>query len=103
MDEGANPPEGWSVPQRTPAVAAVATIGFLVVMLLLAGWIYSRTLRPERRQPVTTFPAPGVETFIHDGARDPHRPARAVQPDPAIEAAKRQVVAEGLAGWDKRP
>lgn len=95
-------PEGWSIPQARPAVVAVAALALLLIMLLVAGWFYRQNLQPRRHQPVTTFPAPGIEAFIHDGAADPHRPQPKVRPDPAIETAKRAVVADGLSGWETR-
>lgn len=92
-------PENWTVPEVKPLGVALATLGMLIAVLLLAGWFYRQRIEPKRQQPVRTFPAPGVETFTHDGAHDPDRLRLPLPADPAVEAAKRQVVAEGLPGW----
>jgi hypothetical protein len=92
-------PEGWRVPQRVAFIAAAAVPMVLLAALLLAGRLYDDRLRPAHRQPVTTFPAPGVETFIHDGGHDPHRPAPRARADAALVSAKQQVVAGGLSNW----
>lgn len=104
MDERpAAAPEGWSVRHKPAVIAAVATPLLLALLLVVAGWFYDRDLRPATRAPTTPFPAPGLETAIHDGARDPHRPPVVVEPDMQVRAAKRAVLAEGIAGWDRRP
>jgi len=96
-------PEGWSVRHRPPLIAAVAVPAVLAALLMGAGWLYDRELRPSTRQPVTPFPAPGLETFIHDGTQDPHRQPARVEPDAQLAAAKHAVVADGIAGWERRP
>lgn len=93
--------ETWYVVQRAPVIAAVATLATLLASVVIAAHVYDRTLQPTHLRPVQTFPAPGVDTFIHDGVNDPHRPLPAPSPTPAIEAAKRQVVHDGLAGWPR--
>lgn len=95
-------PEGWQVPQRPAVIAALAVPAGLLALLLVAGHFYARDVQPLHRQPIETFPAPGIETYIHDGALDPHRPRPARPRDPAIAAAKRAVAAQGLAGWEAR-
>ena len=92
--------EGWAVRHRPAVIAAVAVPCGLAACLFAAGWLYDRDLRPAARQPVTPFPAPGLETEIHDGARDPHRPLAPVRSDPRIAVAKRAVVGSGIAGWE---
>ena len=91
--------EGWSVRHRPAMIAALAVPCGLAALLFAAGWFYERDLRPGARQPVTPFPAPGLETFVHDGARDPHRPLPPVRRDARIAAAKRAVAAGSLTGW----
>ena len=104
MDERpAAAPEGWHVRHRPAVIAGLATPLALVVLLLVTGWLYDRHLRAKTQQPVTTFPAPGLETFIHDGTKDPYRLQRKPQPDAAVTAAKRAVVADGIAGWERQP
>ena len=98
-----NAPEGWRVPQRIALITAVLVPLAMLAIVVAAGWVYNHRLHPPRRQPVTTFPAPGVETFIHDGAADPERPVTPPPVDPAIDAAKRRVAADGLADWQVRP
>lgn len=93
------PREGWRVAQRRPLFAALTTLAFVAVMLGVAGYAYERTIAPKRTLSVQPFPAPGIESAIHDGAGDPVRPQPAVRPDREIEAAKDAVVAEGLPGW----
>lgn len=87
--------ETWRVPQRAPAIAAVALLVLVAVLLLLAWRVYARDIAPKRHAPTTTFPAPGIETFVHDGVRDPERPRATPTPDVTLTAAKRAVVAEG--------
>lgn len=94
--------EGWHAPQRLPIIAAAATLAALLGALLLAAWYYDNTLRPQRRAPVTTFPAPGIDTYTHDGVEDPIRPRPTPRVDPAVTAATRAVLAEGIAGWEPR-
>lgn len=96
-------PEGWSVRHRPAVIAALAVPLVLAVLLIVAGWFYDRDLRPTIRQSVTPFPAPGLETFIHDGAQDPYRPRSPVKPDPAIATAKRAIVRDGIVGWKQQP
>jgi hypothetical protein len=93
-------PEGWGVRHRPAVVAAVATPVVVALLLLAAGWFYTRALKPETRAPVHTFPAPGLESYIHDGVNDPQRPPPRPRADPRIEAAKRSVAQGGLAGWE---
>ena len=88
-------PEGWWVPQRRAMIVAASVPAVLLVVLLLAGRLYDRDLRPQHRQGVTAFPAPGLETAVHDGGGDPHRRGPVARADPAIEDAKRDVVADG--------
>ncbi|SEM57245.1 hypothetical protein SAMN05192583_0680 [Sphingomonas gellani] len=103
MAERDDVPEGWSVRHRPALVAALATPLVLTVLLAIAGWLYCERLRPVVRQPVTAFPAPGLETFVHDGVADPYRPSRHTRPDPTIAAAKRSVVDGGIRDWQGRP
>lgn len=98
----ADAPEGWRVPQRIAFVAALLVPLTLLVVIVAAGWVYGHYLRPKRQQPMTTFPAPGIETYIHDGHGDPARPPPQVQTDTAIAAAKRET-ARGPADWGRRP
>lgn len=91
--------EGWRVRQRPALIAGIATPLALLGLLMLGARFYDASIRPERR-PVTTFPAPGIETFVHDGAKDPDRPQRRVATDQRIEAAKNAIVRDGLPGWD---
>lgn len=98
-------PERWTIGRRTGRVAAISAV--LVPLALLAGvvaagWYYDRAVRPETKRPVKTFPAPGVETYIHPGALDPHAAAPQPRPDPTVAAAKRAVTHDGLAGWGTR-
>lgn len=97
-DASDDAPEGWRVRQRPAVIAAVATPVALFGLLMVAAHFYNKDVRPPQR-PVTTFPAPGIETFIHDGVEDPNRPVRRVATDPRIAAAKRAVVRGGLAAW----
>lgn len=87
--------ETWRVPQRAPAIAAAALLVLVAILLVLAWRVYAGSIAPTRHPPLTTFPAPGVETFVHDGVRDPERPRAAPTPDRALAAAKAAVVAEG--------
>lgn len=95
-------PEGWAVPMVKPLAAAGATLGMLLAMLTLAGWVYHKHLQSHRFQPLATFPAPGVETFIHDGTRDVDRPPPPPRADADLEQAKRAVVAGGIPGWESQ-
>jgi hypothetical protein len=92
-------PEGWGVHQRVAYLAAAAMPVVLLAIVLAAGWAYARWLEPLTRQPVKTFPAPGIETFIHDGSNDPPRARPSAKTDPAVEVAKQAVLANGAAGW----
>jgi len=87
-------PEGWHVPQRPAMIFAVAAPLTLLAVAAGAGWLYDRDLAPKRG-PVTPFPAPGVESFVHDGGNDPVRPASKPKRDAPVEAAKRAIVANG--------
>ena len=93
------PPEGWHVPQRLPTIAAILTPLVLLGVLIAAGTFYDRRLRPQRLAPVHTFPAPGIETFVHGGVKEPR--LRAVPPpiDPAAVHAADALVKHGLPGW----
>jgi hypothetical protein len=88
-------PEGWQVRQRPAMIAAVMIPLVLLLVVTVAGWFYCRDLAPARRAPVTTFPAPGIETYSHDGAGDPQRPLPPTKADPRLDAAKRATVAQG--------
>jgi hypothetical protein len=90
-------PEGWQVPQRRAVIAAIAAPLTLLALVAGAGWLYERDFA-VRQRPVTAFPAPGVESYVHDGARDPERPELKPQRDAQVDAAKRAVVA---GGWPK--
>lgn len=92
-------PERWRVPQRPFFIAGALLPLALLAAVIIAGRAYDAHLRPAHRAPVTTFPAPGVETFIHDGRADPIRSTRPTATDPAIAAAKRRVVVDGVPGW----
>lgn len=94
-------PEGWQVPQRAPMIAAALVPLVLLAALLGLGHLYDVRLRPQTHVAVQTFPAPGIDTYIHDGGRDPERPRPHPAPDPAVERAKRAVAAQGLAGWPR--
>ena len=97
-----NAPEGWHVPQRPAMIAAVAVpLGLLVVLLAAGAW-YDRSLRPQRIAPVHSFPAPGIETFAHDGLKDRGRRIRPAPADAAVTRAEAEVVAGGLPGWSVR-
>lgn len=101
-DANDDTPEGWGVRQKPALIAGLATPVLLLIALLVAGWFYDRDLRPKTQQPIVSFPAPGLETFVHDGVQDPQRPAGPATPLPAIEQAKRSVVSGGLVGWTSR-
>lgn len=92
-------PEGWGIPTRTATRALVAVPLFLLAMLSLAVWFYDGHLRPTRARPVTPFPAPGIETYVHPGQGDPDMPTPRPAPDAHVRAAMREVAAEGLPGW----
>ena len=94
-------PEDWRVPQRAPMIAAVAIPLGLLGAVALAGHFYGSRIAPARAERVTPFPAPGIETYVHPGARDPHLPPAPHRPDPAIAAAKRAIVRDGMAGWPR--
>ena len=96
-------PEGWSVRHRPAVVAALLFPLVLAGLLIVAGWFYDRHLRPSTRQPVAPFPAPGLETFIHEGAQDPHRPRAQPHAEARLAAAKRAVLRDGIAGWERKP
>jgi hypothetical protein len=90
-------PEGWQVPQRRAMIAAVTIPVTLLALVAAAGWLYERDFA-VRHHPVTPFPAPGVESYVHDGALDPVRPAPTRRTDAQVDAAKQAVVA---AGWPR--
>lgn len=92
-------PEGWSVPFRRPALIAIAIPFVLLAVLGLAGWVYSRTLRPETVFAVSRLPAPQLETQANVPANDPPVTPEPPAADQGIEAAKARVAAEGLPGW----
>ena len=100
MAERDDAPEGWGVRQRPAVIAALGVPTALVLALWAAAHFYNKDLRPATKALVHSFPAPGVETFIHDGGQDPERPRVVTHPDRAIQAAKRTVVADGLADWN---
>jgi hypothetical protein len=102
MAESSEGLEGWTVAQRRGFIAAVLTPLVLALCVVGAARLYDRYLRPQHRQPIATFPAPGVETYIHDGVGDPKRTPRRAAADPALAAAKRAVVAAGLPNWTAR-
>ena len=103
MDERpAASPEEWHVRHRPALIAGLATPVVLLVLLLITGWLYNRNLRPLTQQPVTAFPAPGLQTFIHDGVEDPYRPRPRATPDAQVAAAKRAIVADGIPGWERQ-
>lgn len=93
-------PEGWGVRHRPAVIAAIVAPLALGLLLLIAGWFYTARLKPQIRQPVHAFPAPGLETYIHEGARDPYIPPKRPRADPAVTAAKRSVAKTGLPGWE---
>lgn len=95
-------PEGWGVRHRPAVIAALVTPPTLALLLAAAGWFYVRDLRPATREPVHIQPAPGLETYIHDGVNDPQRLPPRPRTDPRLAAAKRAVVADGLPGWEAR-
>ena len=103
MSDQSNEPEGWAVRQRVGMLAAVGTVATLVVLLIGAGMVYDRTLRPKTYQHHVPFPAPGLETLIHDGVKDPRAAAPSTTPDAGVAAAKRRILSNGLAGWERRP
>ncbi|MFC3212759.1 hypothetical protein [Novosphingobium panipatense] len=100
MSERPDTPEGWSVRQRLPVLVALGTVATLVLLLVAAGIVYDRALRPEASGPYATLPSPALDTSIHDGENDPYRAPDRPDRDPRIEAAKRAVVADGLPGWE---
>lgn len=87
-------PEGWQVPQRRAMIAAILAPVTLLVVVVGAGWLYEHGIKGQRPS-VTPFPAPGIESYVHDGVRDPERPAPRAQHDARIGAAKRAIVADG--------
>ena len=87
--------EDWYVPQRRGMLAAAAIPLVLLLLVVSAGWSYNRYLAPAHRAPIKTLPAPGIETYIHDGAGDPHRPVVPGKPDSRLDAAKRATIAQG--------
>jgi len=98
MAERQDEAERWTIGRRAGRIAGIAAVAIPATLLAgvaLAGWFYDRDIRPRTFQPVTTFPAPGVETFIHGGALDPHEPAVHPRPDPQVATAKRAIAREG--------
>lgn len=63
--------QGWRVPLRMPVIATLGTLALLIVLLLIVGWVYRERIAPQRRQPIHSFPAPGIETYIHPGSAGP--------------------------------
>lgn len=105
MAERPDEAESWTIGRRAGRIAGIAAVAIPAMLLggvVLAGRFYDRDVRPETHRPITTFPAPGVETFIHLGALDPHRPAPHPRPDPAVVTAKQAVARDGLSGWTAR-
>lgn len=94
-------PEGWHVPQRAPMIAAAVLPLLLLVLLAIAAHVYATHWEGERNRAPKIFPAPGIESYIHDGPLDPDRAPARPAPDPAIVAAKRAVVTQGIAGWHR--
>lgn len=92
-------PEGWGVPTASATRILIAVPLVLLAMLSLAAWFYEGHLKPARARPVTPFPAPGIETYVHPGQGDPDMPAPHPSPDPHVQTAAREVAAEGLPGW----
>lgn len=95
MAERDDEPEGWAVRTRPAYIAAAVTPVMLLVGVLAAGWGYTKYLQPETRQGVKPFPAPGIESYIHDGLGDPERVRPRTKTDAAVETAKRAAIAEG--------
>lgn len=93
-------PEGWDVRHRPALIAAAVLPTVIFALLLIAGHFYNADLRQKTWRPVTGFPRPGLETFIHDGGEDPRRPHPIARPDPSIAAAKHAVATQGLPGWE---
>lgn len=91
--------EGWDVPFRIGLIAGLAVPIGLAIAVFATGVIYNRTLRPQVQFGVTPQPAPGLETAIHAGTRDPKAVAPPQSIDHAIERAKAETAAEGLAAW----
>lgn len=101
-DEGGNDMrEGWHVPFRVGWISIVTVPVVLAIGLVIAGLIYTHTLRPRLRYTVTPQPPPGLAAAIHAGAMDPEVTPPVVTRDPRIERAKAEVAAEGLPGWPK--
>lgn len=102
-DDDARAPEGWDVRFRPAATAALALPLVLLIGLSAGGWYYMTQLHDRTHVAVTSFPAPGIETYIHDGVENPEVAAPRPRADPRLVAAERSVVATGLRGWRGAP
>lgn len=91
--------EGWYVPTRIGMIAIVATPIALAILVLIAGLVYNRTLRPKLLFSVTPQPAPGLKADVHAGVADPEIAPPLAPPDAAIERAKAATARQGLPGW----
>ena len=95
----ADPREGWRVDAPRAARVAVLIPVLLLVFLSLASWLYFARLRPNRQRPFATFPAPGIETYVHPGVTDPVITVPRPVADARLRTATQEVVREGLPGW----
>ena len=95
-------PEGWHVRQRLPTLVGLAIPLVLLTILLIAGTVFNHRVRPGLVPSFRTFPAPGIETYLHGGDKDPK--ARTAPPpgDPAVARAVAAVAATGVPGWPVR-
>lgn len=97
--DGDDRKEGWRVPVRAGAISGVLLPIVLGLIVLGCGVLFDHTLRQKLVYTVTPQPAPGLLASIHAGGNDPEVAAPRAVPDPAIERAKREVAAGGLADW----